>query len=157
MIRTHKYNSFSPKIKQYFFNHFQILYFETKMQMNLIGNLPMINIASPQEKKKLIINYKSLIIYGYDGEINKLVTIMNTVTQKSKKQFLLVKDPLSVGKSLFIIKALFAYLDENDELRDIYYNQNEFIICGFVDPLIATFPYNIFCFILIKYFCILKN
>ena len=51
MIRAHKYNNFSPKIKQYFYNHFQIPYFGTKMQMNLIDNLPMINIVSPQEKK----------------------------------------------------------------------------------------------------------
>ena len=158
MIRTHKHNSFSPKIKQYFYNHFQIPYFENKMQMNLIGNLPMINIATPKEEEELNTNlYKSLVIYGNDDEINKFVNIMNTVTQKSKKQFLLVKGPLGVGKSLFIRKALYKYLEENDELRDIYYNQNEFIICGIVDPLIATFPYNTFSFILRKIFLYLKK
>ena len=158
MIRTHKHNSFSPKIKQYFYNHFQIPYFETKMQMNLIGNLPMINIATPKEEEKINNKLnKSLVIHGYDDEINKFVNVMNIVTQKSKKQFLLVKGPLGVGKSLFIRKALFKYLEENDELRDIYYNQNEFIICGIVDPLTATFPYNTFCFILRKIFLYLKK
>ena len=158
MIRTHKHNSFSPKIKQYFYNHFQNTYFENKMQINLVGNLPIINISTPNEEEKINNKLqKSLVIYGYDNEINKLVNIMNTVTQKSKKQFLLVKGPLGVGKSLFIRKALFKYLDENDELRDIYYNQNDFIICGIVDPLTATFPYNTFCFILRKIFLYLKK
>ena len=70
------------------------------------------------------------------------------------KQFFLVKGPLGAGKSLFLRSVLYEYLENNEELRNIYYNEAEFIFFNVVDPLINTFPYikkNIFLFKEIKY------
>ena len=156
-IRTHKHNCYSPKIKQYFYNHFQNTNFDTKIQLNLIGNLPM-NISNSKDIEKMNkIFQKSQVIYGYDNEINKFVNIMNIVTKKSKKQFMLIKGPLGVGKTLFLRKCLNKYLDNNEELKNIYFNKDDFFLCGKVDPLTATFPYNNFCFLLRKIFLYLKK
>ena len=157
-IRTHKNNCFSCKISQYYYNHFRERALRNKLKLHLIGNLPMPNVIKEEEKEKVSkILQKSQVIYGYDEEIIKFVNIMNIVTQKSKKQFILVKGPLGVGKSLFLRTALIKYLDKNEELKNIYYNKDDLFLCGIVDPLTATFPFNTFCFILRKMYLHLKK
>ena len=157
-IRTHKHNCYSPRIKQYFINHFQNFDFDSKIKINLICNLPLPNVASQEDKEKMNSKFqRSQKIFGYDEEIGKFVNIMNIVTQKSKKQFMLIKGPLGAGKSLFVRTCLNKYLEKNEELRRIYFNQDDFILCGIVSPLTATFPYNTFCFILRKIFLYLKK
>ena len=52
LLRTHKYNSYSPKIKQYFSNHLQYDPSDENINLDLIGNLPMINNANENEQKK---------------------------------------------------------------------------------------------------------
>ena len=157
-IRTHKHNCFSTKIEQYYYNHYRERALRNKLKLHLIGNLPMPIIANEEEKVKINQKLqKSQVIYGYDEEIAKFVNIMNIVTQKSKKQFMLVKGPLGVGKSLFLRTALIKYLDQNEELKNIYFNKDDIFLCGIVDPLTATFPYNTFCFILRKIYLYLKK
>ena len=157
-IRTHKHNCYSTKIKQYFLNHFKNIDFDSKIKINLVGNLPLPNVATQEDKEKMHSKFqKSMKIFGYDEEIGKFLNIMNIVTQKSKKQFMLVKGPLGAGKSLFVRTCLNKYLEKNEELRRIYFNQDDFILCGIVDPLTATFPYNTFSFILRKIFLYLKK
>ena len=157
-IRTHKHNCFSSKIEQYYYNHFRERALRNKLKLHLVGNLPMPSIASEEEKVKINqILQKSQVIFGYDEEIEKFVNIMNIVTQKSKKQFILVKGPLGVGKSLFLRTALINYLERNENLKSIYYNKDDIFLCGMVDPLTATFPYNTFCFILRKIYLYLKK
>ena len=127
-IRTHKHNCFCSKIEQYYYNHYR-----ERALRNLIGNLPMPDIANEEEKEKMNQKLqKSQVIYGYDDEIIKFVNIMNIVTQKSKKQFMLVKGPLGIGKSLFLRTALIKYLDKNEELKNIYYNKDDIFLCGIV-------------------------
>ena len=157
-IRTHKHNCFCSKIEQYYYNHYRERALRNKLKLHLIGNLPMPDIANEEEKEKMNQKLqKSQVIYGYDDEIIKFVNIMNIVTQKSKKQFMLVKGPLGIGKSLFLRTALIKYLDKNEELKNIYYNKDDIFLCGIVDPLTATFPYNTFCFILRKIYLYLKK
>ena len=157
LLRTHKYNCYSPKINQYFYNHSQNDSFDNSINLDLIGNLPMKNIANENEEKKMKkILEKSKIMFGYDGEINRFVNILNKIRQKNKKQFLLIKGPLGVGKSLFLRNALCKYIDSNEELKKIYYN-DDFIFFNSVDPLTVTFPYNIFCFILRKIYFYIKK
>jgi len=158
LLRTHKHNSYTPKIKQYIYNHFENKYFENQILLPLIGKLPLLNDASEEEKEKMNLKLeKSLKIYGYDKEINKFVNLLNTVTQKCKKQIFLVKGPLGVGKTLFLRSVLYKYLENNEELRNIYYNKAEFIFFNIVDPLTNTFPYNTFCFILRKIYFYIKK
>ena len=158
LLRTHKHNSYNPKIYKYFSNHFKNKSSGNKINLNLIGNLPMKNIYDQLE----IIKMKSKIeksqkMFGYDQEINRFVNILDAVKQKNKKQILLVQGPLGAGKTLFIRNGLNKYLEKNEELRKIYYNNDDFIFFNLVDPLTATFPYNIFCFIFRKIFFYIKK
>ena len=158
LLRTHKHNSYTPKIKQYIYNHLENKSFESQIVLSLVGNLPLLNDASEEEKEKMNLKLeKSLKIYGYDKEINKFANLLNTVTQKCKKQVFLVKGPLGAGKTLFLRSVLYKYLENNEELRNIYYNKAEFIFFNVVDPLTNTFPYNTFCFILRKIYFYLKK
>ena len=158
LLRTHRHNSYTPKIKHYFFNHFLDRGLSTQTNLNLVGNLPMLIAADQEEKNKMNIKFnKSKVIYGYDNEINRCVNIMNLVKTKSKKQFILVKGPLGVGKSLFLRNVLVKFMDSNEELKRIYFNCDDFIFFNFVDPLTATFPYNVFCYIFRKIYLFLKK
>ena len=157
LIRTHKNNSYSPKIRQCFYNHF-LYNSESKINLKGISNLPVpIKFSQSDEYKMEEKYFKSNKIFGRDEDLQKLLNIMNTVTKKNRKQLILIKGPLGVGKSLFLRKALSQYLDNNEELKDIHLNSDEFIFCNKIDPLIATFPYNTFCFILRKLFLHLKR
>ena len=156
LLRTHKYNSYSPKIKQYFSNHLHDSYDEN-INLDLIGNLPMVNNPNEIEEKKMKKKYeKSKIMFGYDYEINRFANILNKVRQKNKKQILLIKGPLGVGKSLFLRNSLCKYIDSNEEIKKVYFN-DDFIFFNLVDPLTATFPYNIFCFIFRKIYLYIKK
>ena len=158
LLRTHKHNSYSPKIFQYFYNHSKKENNDNKINLNLIGNLPLKNISDKSEinrmNKKL---EKSQTMFGYDQEINRFINILNIVKQKNKKQILLVRGPLGAGKTLFVRNGLNKYLEANEELQKIYYNKDDFIFFNLVDPLTATFPYNIFCFIFRKIFFYIKK
>ena len=158
LLRTHRHNSYTPKIKHYFYNHFQNTSLSNQINLGLIGKLPMPNMANEEEQKKMNIKLeKSKTIFGYDEEIKRCVNILNLVKQKNKKQFILVKGPLGVGKSLFIRNVLDKYLESNEELKKIYFNKDDFIFFNRVDPLTATFPYNTFCFILRKIYFYIKK
>ena len=158
LLRTHKYNSYTPKIKQYVYNHLQNESYDNQINIDLIGHLPMLNVANENEIKKMKKKLeKSKKIFGYDSEINRFVNILNKITQRNKKQIMLVKGPLGVGKSLFLRNVLAKYLDSNEELKKIYYNNDDFIFFNLVDPLTATFPYNIFSFILRKIYFYIKK
>ena len=158
LIRTHKHNSYSPKIKQYFSNHFDNFSIRNIINCHGIANLPILIQCSQQEENKM--NYKfnkSITIFGKDNEIKKFVNIMNKVTENNIKQTLLIRGPLGTGKSLFLRKVLNQYLDNNEDLKSIHLNEDEFIFCNKIDPLITTFPYNTFCFIFRKIFLHLKR
>ena len=156
-IRTHKNNSYSSKIRQCFYNHFKYIS-ESKINLNGLSNLPVPIKCSQSEENKMEEKYlKSNVIFGREKDLKKLVNILNTITKKNKKQIILIKGPLGVGKSLFLRKALSQYLEENKELKDIHLNSDEFTFCNKIDPLIATFPYNTFCFIFRKLFLHLKR
>ena len=158
LLRTYKHNSFCPKIKHYFFNHFENMSNEKQINTNLIGNLPMPRSNLKEEVEKMNIKLeRSMKIIGYDNEVERFTKLLNIVTQKCKKQFFRVKGPLGAGKTLFIRKVLKNYLDSNEELQKIYFNDTEFIFFNSVDPLTNTFPYNTFCFILRKIYFYIKK
>ena len=158
LIRTHKHNSYSPKIRQCFYNHLENVLYGNKINLNGINNLPIPIYCSQEDKKKMEYKFnKSNTIFGYENEIEKMVNTMNFVTTKNKKQLILIKGPVGVGKSLFLRKSLNNYLEQNKELRDIFFNEDEFIFCNKMNPLVSKFPYNTFCFILRKLFLHLKR
>ena len=158
LIRTHKSNSYSPKIKNYFNNHIKNISYGNKINLNEIAQkanaIQFSEEEQPKVKDKLD---RSNIIFGRENDTEKLVNIMKTVTKKNRKQIILIKGPLGVGKSLFLRSALNTYLENNEELKNIHLNENEYIFCNKLDPLIATFPYNTFCFIFRKLFFHLKR
>ena len=157
LIRTHKNNSYSSKIRQCFYNHFQYNS-ESKINLKGISNLPVPIKCSQSDENKLEDKYlKSNVIFGREKDLQKMVNIMNTVTKKNRKQIILIKGPLGVGKSLFLRKSLNQYLDDNEGLKDIHLNSDQFIFCNKIDPLIATFPYNTFCFTFRNLFLHLKR
>ena len=158
LIRTHLKNSYSPRIKKYFFNHFQNISFGNKINLDGIANYLTPNQSSEEEQIKIEEKFKkSNKIIGRESEIRRFINIMESVTNKNKKQIILIKGPLGVGKSLFLRKALNDYLDKNEELKNIHLNKDEFIFCNKLDPLVATFPYNTMCFLFRKLFFHLKR
>ena len=86
LLRTHRHNSYTPKIKHYFYNHFQNTSLSNQINLGLIGKLPMPNMANEEEQKKMNIKLeKSKTIFGYDEEIKRCVNILNLVKQKNNK------------------------------------------------------------------------
>ena len=103
VIRTHKNNSYSPKIKQYFSNHFDNFSLRNIINCHGIANLPILIQCSQQEENKMSYKFnKSNKIFGQDNKIEKFVKIMNNVTENNKKQTLLIRGPLGTGKSLLL-------------------------------------------------------
>ena len=158
LIRTHLKNSYSPRIKKYFYNHFQNISYGNKINLDGIANYSSPGQSSEEEQNKMEEKFKkSNKIIGRENEIRRFINIMENVTNKNKKQIILIKGPLGVGKSLFLRKALNDYLDKNEELKNIHLNEDEFIFCNKLDPLVATFPYNTMCFLFRKLFFHLKR
>ena len=158
LLRTYKHNSYTPKIKHYFYNHFDNKSIDNQININLIGNLPMPRSISKEEEEKMNMKLeKSIKIFGYDKEVERFTKLLNIVVQKTKKQIFRIKGPLGVGKSLFLRKVLKNFLDSNEVFKKIYFNETEFIIFNSVEPLTNTFPYNTFCFILRKIFFYIKK
>ena len=158
LIRTHLKNSYSPRIKKYFYNHFKYISFGNKIYLDGIANYSFPGPSSEEEQNKIEKKFiKSNKVIGRENEIKRFINIMEGVTNKNKKQIILIKGPLGVGKSLFLRKALNDYLDKNEELKNIHLNEDEFIFCNKLDPLVATFPYNTMCFLFRKLFFHLKR
>ena len=151
LIRTHLYNSFNPMNKIINLN-----YMNPKTQIK--------NFIMTCQKKEENMTEKSLkklkksqTIFGYSEEIKKIIYIINEVIKKNKKQFIAIKGPPGVGKSLFLRKALNNFIGLNDKLNQIYFGDKEFLFCNLINPFTATLPYNTVSFILRKiYFHLLK-
>ena len=157
LIRTHLNNSYSPHNKYYITNHMEN-YGNNKneIDLNLIypkndsNNSINLKLSSQKEKNAEIsacidlvkIYQKSINIIGYWKELELIVKIMNEVIKKNEKQFILVKGPLGIGKSLFIRKALNDFFNENEKLTTILYNEDEFVFCSILNPLLVLLPYN---------------
>ena len=151
LIRTHLYNSFNPMNK--------IINFSIKNSKNIISNLILnYNIKQEQMTEKALRKLKkSETIFGYSKELNQIIHIMNETIRKNKKQFIAIRGPPGVGKSLFIRKALNNFIGLNEHLSKIYFGEKEFLFCNIVNPFTNTLPYNTISLILRKiYFYILK-
>ena len=158
LIRTHRNNSYSPKNKNYFNIHLKNVSYGHKIILSELAQKAKTFELSEEEQKKMKDKFdKSNIIFGHENDIVKLVNIMKTVTKKNRKQIILIKGPLGIGKSLFLRNSLNIYMENNEELKKIHLNEEEFIFCNKLDPLIVTFPYNTFCFIFRKLFFHLKR
>ena len=158
LIRTHRNNSYSPKNKNYFNIHLKNVSYGHKIILSELAQKAKNFELSEEEQKKMKDKFdKSNIIFGHENDIVKLVNIMKTVTKKNRKQIILIKGPLGIGKSLFLRNSLNIYMENNEELKKIHLNEEEFIFCNKLDPLIVTFPYNTFCFIFRKLFFHLKR
>ena len=151
LIRTHLYNPFNSMNKILNFN---IMNSNKQIKNFLLNNTIKEELMTENTKKKL---KKSQTIFGYSQEIEKITNIMNNVIIQNKKQFIAVKGPLGVGKSLFMRKALNNFIGLNEKLNKIYFGDKEFLFCSLINPFIETLPYNTIAFILRKiYFYILK-
>ena len=106
-------------------------------------------------KKKL---KKSQTIFCNSKELKKLLSIMNNTMTQKKKQFIAIRGPYGVGKSLFLRKALNNFIGLNDRLSRGYFVGKEFLFCNIMNPFTSTLPYNTVSFILRKiYFYLLLN
>ena len=151
LIRTHLYNSFNPMNK--------IINLNIKNPKTIFFDF-MLNYNIKQEQmteKALRKLKKSETIFGYSKELNQIIQLMNETIKQNKKQFIAIKGPPGVGKSLFIRKAFNNFIGLNENLSKIYFGEKEFLFCNLVNPFINTLPYNTISIILRKiYFYILK-
>ena len=77
LLRTHKFNSFIPKIKQYIYNLLHIDYYDSKINLDLVGKLLLLKTTNEKEEKAMIDKFEiSRKMYGYDDEINRFVKIL---------------------------------------------------------------------------------
>ena len=153
LIRTHLYNSFNP--------------------MNNIENFSMMNTNTNNEIKNFMMNYtikqeqmtekkkkklkKSQTIFCNSKELKKLLSIMNNTMTQKKKQFIAIRGPYGVGKSLFLRKALNNFIGLNDRLSRVYFVGKEFLFCNIMNPFTSTLPYNTVSFILRKIYFYLSR
>ena len=151
LIRTHKYNAFNPMNKVVTLN----------LINRIIQNKHTAN--SPSIKKEQMNEYsmkklkKSQTIFGHSKEIERIINLMNSLIRLKKKQFIVVRGPAGVGKSLFVRKALNNFIGLNEKLSKNYFIGDEFLFCNIVKPFSATLPYNTISLILRKiYFNILN-
>ena len=150
LIRTHLYNSFNPMNK--------IINSSKTSSKTKITNFNYIIEQAQMTEKALRKLRKSETIFGYAKELNQIINIMNVAIKLNKKQFIAIKGPPGVGKSLFIRKALNNFIGTNENLSEVYFKDKEFLFCNALNPFTNTLPYNTISFILRKiYFNILKN
>ena len=175
LIRTYLNNCYSPKNKYYISNHIQSYVNEnSEINLNLIYPKKIhsshcksnsLNFNYNNQKNREVDSYKDLAkiykksinIFGYWSELELIIKIMNEVMKKKEKQFILIKGPLGVGKSLFVRKALSNFINENEKLSKILYYEDEFIFCNILNPLLTLFPYNNVSSVLRKIFLHLKR
>ena len=173
LIRTHLNNCYSPNNKYYITNHIENYGNNNiEVDLNLIypksnNNNNSISSSSINEKKKIAeidayidlvkIYQKSITTFGFWKELEIIVKILNDVTKKNEKQFMLIKGPLGIGKSLLVRKALNNFFSGNEELTRILYEEEEFVFCNVLNPLLVLLPYNTISFVLRKIFLHLKR
>ena len=151
LIRTHLNNSFNPMNK--------IMNFSFMNPKNQIKNFMMSysikeEIMTEKSMKKL---KKSQTIFGYSKEKKRMIYIMDNTIKQNRKQFIVIKGPYGVGKSLFLRKVLNNFIGNNEILSHIFFGDKEFLFCNLINPFTSTLPYNTVSFILRKiYFYILK-
>ena len=150
-IRTHLYNSFNPMNKLVTFN---ILNKINQKQHSMTPQSLRKEQMNEHSMKKL---KKSQTIFGYSEKINKIVNLMNLVIQHNKKQFIVIRGPSGVGKSLFLRKALNNFIGLNEKLSKNYFIGDEYLFCNIVNPFTATLPYNTISFILRKIYLNILN
>ena len=151
LIRTHLYNSFNPMNK--------MINLSLMSPKNQIKNFIMScsikeEIMTEKSAKKL---KKSQTIFGYSNELKKFMYVMNNAIKMNKKQFIAIRGPTGVGKSLFLRKALNNFIGLNEYLGRIYFEDKQFLFCNLLNPFTSSLPFNTISFILRKiYFYILK-
>lgn len=120
----------------------------------------MMNFSIKQEhmtEKTMRKLEKTQTIFGYSKELKKFLNIMNNTINQKKKQFIAIRGPFGVGKSLFLRKALNNFYGLNDRLSKIYFIGKEFLFCNLLKTFTVTLPYNSVSFILRKiYFYLLR-
>ena len=144
LIRTHLYNSFNPMNKT---TNFFIMNSNNTKNIKNNNNL---REEEEQTEKSLRKLKKSQTIFGFSKELKKIIYIMDTTLKQNQKQFIVVRGPPGVGKSLFIRKALNNFIGYNEFLSSNYFKGKEFLFCNLINPFTTSLPYNTVSFILRK-------
>ena len=143
-IRTHLYNSFNPMDKLVTFN---VLNKINQKQHTMTPQSLRKEQMKEKDMKKL---KKSQTIFGHSEKINNFINLMNLVIEQNKKQFIVIRGPSGVGKSLFLRKVLNNFIGLNEKLSKNYFIGDEFLFCNLINPFTSTLPYNTISFILRK-------
>lgn len=153
-IRTHKFNSFNPKINGGSSGPVQGTG-EIKRRLTIVNitqlgnNLPNNSVSfssmstTPQETDLRTYHLKkSQTMFGRSKELNRMLGILNEALLNKKKQFILVKGYLGSGKSLFLRKAMNNFIGTNQDLASIYYSRYQFLFCSNQNHITRLLPYN---------------
>ena len=127
--------------------------------------IPYVNYNDNKSKNNLKYSFK---LVGKKKEINIFVNKLQFIYKNNLKKILLVKGQYGSGKSFFIRKCLFEFLNtkENKKLYEFYYNINNesstiknpnIILCSFQYPLIRNIPFNGIAFIFRQIYVYLVN
>ena len=150
-IRTHLNNSFNTKNKLYY-----DYIFNTKKDIkHTMSKFSLSKIQKDQKSMDKLLN--SQTIFGQSDNINRFDKVINAIWKKNERQFILIKGPLGVGKSLFVRKGLNNFLGKNEILSKSYYLGEQFLFSNIMNSFTMQIPYNTIAFILRKIFLNLKK
>ena len=161
LIRTHLNNSYNPKNKLYYQNLLQMtnsenIYESQKIKRNHTMTQTSIHKMESQPKMMLKLQ-KSQTIFGNSKKIERFLKIMNLACSNNIRQFILIKGPLGVGKTLFLRKCLNNFIGLNDFLSRRYFTGEPFLFCNRINPLSSTIPFNTVNFLLRDIFLNIKR
>lgn len=82
-------------------------------------NIPL-GTPSPNEKKynQEVYLQKSLHIVGRNDSITKCIRILEDVFTKKDNQYISIRGIIGSGKSLFVRRVLYEFVDRNKELKN---------------------------------------
>ena len=157
-IRTHKYNSYNPKMNNPSLNspNEDVI----KRKYSKINNNPNLNnttnvlltnnsisfssmSTTPQEADLRTYRLKrSQTIFGRSEELSRMLNILNETMNNKQKQFIFIKGYLGSGKSLFIRKSMNNFIGSNADIANMYYSRYKFLFVANQNHITKLLPFN---------------
>lgn len=121
-------------------------------------NNVLLGLPNPKEKQTLDAMLKSsLYMVGRKDYLDECLITLSNVYKKECREFILIRGVTGSGKSLFVRRVMYDFIDSNRELKNKLNNRFPFIFVSYQLPTTAYDPMNGWCKILREIYFHLKS
>ena len=108
-------------------------------------NVPMYTLPPHVKKEPKLWIQKSLYMMGRKRELDSIKAILNRVYKNEASELVLIRGVMGSGKSLFVRRLLYDFLDTNRELKSKALQHSleaPFVFVSYQMPTTYMYPFN---------------